>query len=58
MLHTISMTFYLWKDTLDSLLAREKEVSKHACAEIIPNYYVICNDTCEDLKIGQVCFIT
>ena len=49
--HTLYLTYYLWRDTLD-LCLRGQEVeggSGTSCDVVIPGYYVLCNDTNVDL---------
>lgn len=62
--HTLSLALHAWRDTLDRCLSWRRsgetgevgevlDVATTRCT-LIPNYYIICNDTNEDLIIGQV----
>ena len=57
--HTLYLTYHLWRDTLD-LCLRGQEVeggSGTSCDVVIPEYYVLCNDTNVDLIMGQVNYL-
>ena len=53
--HTSFMAYQLWKGTLNVLGGVVTAEQPRPSAElVISSHYVICNDTDEDLVIGQV----
>ena len=56
-MHTSFTAYHLWKNTLVELSSMRgvvKEPLPPSAELVIPGHYVICNDTDEDLVIGQV----
>ena len=47
LLHTTSLALHCW--------SRQEDEGRGSQSPIIPNHYVLCNDTAEELHIGQVC---